>query len=102
MKTKIKILVFIFIALILVISDLKNELNSLFNIETSLFIVLSYLTLILTNIIRARQILSFSTFMRAKIFGIKKIEDKICKNEEIDKIQNIFIHFLNAAREILL
>jgi hypothetical protein len=30
-----------------------------------------------------------------KIFGFKKIENQICKNDEIDRIQNIFIQNLD-------
>jgi hypothetical protein len=46
-------------------------------------------------ILRTRQIVALIVDMKAKITGTKKIQNQICKNDEIDRIQNIVIQSLD-------
>lgn len=80
---------------ILYVDTQKNNLIYVFSDYSSIISYISYVAIFLTVIYRTKQISSVLINMKAKITGTKKIENQICKNDEVDRIQNIFIKNLD-------
>jgi hypothetical protein len=82
----ISLLVIAYVAL-----EFKTELISLFSNYSYLISYLSTFAIIMTTLLRTRQIMALLSNIKAKFQGTKKIEAQICKNDQIDAIQNLTI-----------
>lgn len=79
----------------LYVDNQKGYLIYVFSDYSSIISYISSVAIFLTVILRTRQIMSLIGSIKAKIIGTKKIQSQICKNDEIDRIQNIFIQNLD-------
>ena len=85
------IIIFTVIVCFFLVYEYQNHLINAFSSYSYLIRYISTFAVIMTIILRTRQIMSLIVSIKAKIIGTKKIQNQICKNDEIDRIQNIVI-----------
>jgi len=85
------IIAFITIVCFFLIYEYQNELILLFSDYSYFIRYLSSFAIIMTILLRTRQIMSLMRNIKDKFQGNKKIEQQICKNDQIDAIQNLTI-----------